>query len=176
MTVLVRAEAPVVQIVPEIRRQLRAVSAELSAGEVRLLEDVVGDSLRRSRFNAFVLSAFGVAGLFLSALGVFAVFARGASSRAREVSIRIALGATRQNIVWMFVSHALGVTLTGIALGTAASFLLARTVGSLLYGVATSDIPSYAAAALTLPGTALLASYLPVRRLLQSDPARALRE
>jgi putative ABC transport system permease protein len=60
--------------------------------------------------------------------------------------------------------------------GTAASFLFARVVGSLLFGVAATDTTSYVVAAVTMAGTALLASYLPVRRLLQSDPARALRE
>lgn len=176
MTLLIRSDLPVSQIVPAVRRELRAVSAELSTAEVRMLDDVVGDSLRTSRFNALVLSAFGIVGLFLSALGVFGVFAFGVASRAREVGIRMAVGATARNIVQMFLSHAIGPILSGIVVGTAASFLFARVVGSLLFGVAATDITSYVVAAVTMAGTALLASYLPVRRLLQSDPARALRE
>lgn len=76
----------------------------------------------------------------------------------------------------MFLSHAIGPILSGMVVGTAASFLFARVVGSLLFGVAPTDTASYLLAAVTMAGTALLASYLPVRRLLQSDPARALRE
>jgi ABC-type antimicrobial peptide transport system permease subunit len=176
MTLLVRSELPVTQIVPAIRQELRAVSTELSTAEVRMLNDVVGDSLRTSRFNAFVLSAFGVVGLFLSALGVFGVFAFGVASRVREVGIRMAVGATGRDIVGMFLSHALGPILAGIVVGTAASVLFARLVGSLLFGVAATDTASYIVAALTLAVTALFASYWPVRRLLKSDPARALRE
>ncbi len=176
MTLLIRSELPVSQVVPAVRRELRAVSTDLSTAEVRLLDDVVGDSLRTSRFNAFVLSAFGIVGLFLSALGVFGVFAFGVASRAREVGIRMAIGATGRDIVQLFLSHAVGPILAGIAIGTAASVLFARAIGSLLFGVAATDGVSYAVAALTMAGTALLASYLPVRRLLQSDPARALRE
>lgn len=176
MTLLVRSERPAFQIVPAIRRELRAVSTELSTADVRMLDDVVGDSLRTSRFNALVLSAFGIVGLFLSALGVFGVFAFGVASRAREVGIRMAVGATARNIVQMFLSHAIGPILSGIVVGTVASFLFARVVGSMLFGVAATDSASYVVAAVTMAGTALLASYLPVRRLLQSDPARALRE
>ncbi len=176
MTLLVRSERPAFQIVPAIRRELRAVSTELSTADVRMLNDVVGDSLRTSRFNALVLSVFGIVGLFLSALGVFGVFAFGVASRAREVGIRMAVGATTRNIVQMFLSHAIGPILSGIVVGTAASLLFARVVGSLLFGVAPTDAASYVVAAVTMAGTALLASYLPLRRLLQSDPARALRE
>ena len=176
MTLLIRSELPVAQIVPAIRRELRAVSTEFSTADVRMLDDVVGGSLRTSRFNAFVLSAFGIAGLFLSALGIFGVFASGVASRLREVGIRMAVGATGRDIVWMFLSHAVGPVAAGVVAGTAASALLARLIGSLLFGVAATDVTIYIAATLTLTGTALLASYLPVRRLLQSDPARALRE
>jgi ABC-type antimicrobial peptide transport system permease subunit len=176
MTLLIRSELPVTQIVPAIRQELRAVSADLSTAEIRMLDDVVGDSLRTSRFSAFVLSAFGVAGLFLSALGVFGVFAFGVASRVREVGIRMAVGATGRDIVRMFLSHAIGPIAAGIVVGTAASVVLARLVGALLFGVTATDITSYLVAAMVLAGSAILASYLPVRRLLQSDPARALKE
>jgi predicted permease len=176
MTLLVRSELPVSQVVPAIRRELRAVSPDLSTANARLLDDVVEDSLRTSRFNAFVLSAFGIVGLFLSALGVFGVFAFGVASRAREVGIRMAFGATRVDIVQLFLARAVGPIVVGIMIGTVASIVFARMIGSLLFGVATTDAASYVLAALTMSGTALLASYLPVRRLLQSDPARALRK
>jgi ABC-type antimicrobial peptide transport system permease subunit len=141
-----------------------------------MLEDVVGDSLRTSRFNAFVLSAFGIVGLFLSVLGIFGVFAFGVASRIREVGIRMAVGARGYDIVRLFLSHAVWPIATGVVIGTGASVFLARFVGSLLFGVSATDVTSYLVAVLTLAASALVASYLPVRRLLQSDPARALRE
>lgn len=176
MTLLVRSGMPLPQLVPAIRRELRGVSTELSTAEVRMLGDVVEDSLRSSRFSAFVLSTFGAVGLLLSALGVFGVFAFAAASRVREVGIRMAVGATGRSIVQMFLSQAVGPILVGMAVGTAAAVMFARVVAALLFGVAATDTASYLFAALTMAATALLAGYLPVRRLLQSDPARALRE
>jgi putative ABC transport system permease protein len=140
-----------------------------------MLDDVVGDALRTPRFSAFVLSTFGVVGLLLSALGVFGVFASNVASRVREVGIRMAMGATGRDIVRLFLSQAMVPITAGIVVGAVVSVALARLVGTLLFGVAATDIPSYLVAAAVLAASALLASYLPVRRLLQSDPARALR-
>lgn len=97
-------------------------------------------------------------------------------SRAREVGIRVAIGATGSDIIRLFLSHAIAPICAGILIGTVASIFLARVTGSLLFGVAATDTTSYVVASMTMAATALLASYLPVRRLLQSDPARALRE
>lgn len=175
MTLLVRSSLPTDQIVPIVRRELRNVSPDLSTANVRMLDDVVGDSLRSSRFSAFVVSTFAVAALFLSTLGVFGVFAFGVASRVREVGIRMALGATGPNIARMFITQAVAPIMVGVVLGTAGSIALGRLVSSLLYGVAPTDLASYMAAAAILVAMALSASYLPVRRVLHADPARALR-
>jgi predicted permease len=175
MTLLVRSTLPTDQIVPIVRRELRNVSPELSTANVRMLDDVVGDSLRFSRFSALVVSAFAIAALFLSALGVFGVFAFGVASRVREVGIRMALGATGPDIARMFIKQAVGPIMVGVVLGTGGSIALGRLVSSLLYGVAPTDFASYMAAAAILVAMALSASYLPVRRVLHADPARALR-
>jgi putative ABC transport system permease protein len=175
MTLLVRTTLPTDQIVPLIRRELRRVSADLSTANVRRLDDVVGDSMRSSRFSAFVISAFAVAALLLSALGVFGVFAFGVASRVREVGIRMALGAAPPDIVRMFLRQAAGSITVGVVFGTAGAMALGRLVDSLLFGVASTDAASYAAAASMLVGVALVASYLPVRRVLRAGPARALR-
>jgi ABC-type antimicrobial peptide transport system permease subunit len=140
-----------------------------------MLDDVVGESMRSSRFSAFVISAFAVAALLLSALGVFGVFAFGVASRVREVGIRMALGATGSDIARMFLRQAAGPIAVGVIFGTAGAIALGRLVDSLLFGVAPTDVASYVASASILVGIALVASYLPVRRMLQAGPARALR-
>jgi putative ABC transport system permease protein len=175
MTLLVRSTLPTDQIVPIIRRELRSVSADMSTANVRMLDDVVGDSMRTSRFSAFVISAFAIAALLLSALGVFGVFAFAVASRVREVGIRMALGATGPDIARMFLRQAAGPIAVGVVLGTGGAIVLGRLVDSLLFGVEPTDVASYAAAASILVGIALTASYLPVRRVLRADPARALR-
>ncbi len=139
---LVRTTLPTDQIVPMIRRELRSVSADLSTANLRLLEDVVGESMRSSRFSAFVISAFAVAALLLSALGVFGVFAFGVASRVREVGIRMALGATGSEIARMFLTQAAGPIAIGVVFGTAGAIALGRLVDSLLFGVAPTDVTS----------------------------------
>ena len=175
MILLVRTALPADQMVPLIRRELRRVSADMSTANVRMLDDVVGESMRSSRFSAFVISTFAVAAHLLSALGVFGVFAFGVASRAREIGIRMALGATGSEIIRMFLRHAAGPITVGVVLGTTGAIALGRLVDSLLFGVAPTDVTSYAVAASMLVGTALVASYLPVRRVLRADPTRALR-
>jgi putative ABC transport system permease protein len=87
----------------------------------------------------------------------------------------MALGATGGDIIRMFSRQTAGPVMAGVIAGTAGAIGLGRLVDSLLFGVAPTDVASYAAAAAVLVGVALLASYLPVRRLLRTDPARALR-
>lgn len=175
MTLLVRTTLPADQIAPVLRRELRAVSADMSTANIRMLDDVVGDSMRSSQFSAFVIAAFAVAALLLSALGVFGVFAFGIATRVREIGIHMALGATGSDISRMFLKQAAGPITVGLALGTAGALTLGRLVDSLLFGVTPTDAVSYAAAASILVTVALIASYLPVWRVLQADPARALR-
>ncbi|MCW5556498.1 MAG: ABC transporter permease [Verrucomicrobiae bacterium] len=175
MTLLVRTTLPTDRAVPLIRRELRIVSADLSTANVRMLNDMVGDSMRSSRFSAFVISVFAVAALLLSALGVFGVCAFGVASRVQEIGIRMALGAAAPDIVGMFLRQSVGPIVVGVIIGTAGAIALGRLVDSLLFGVASTDAASYATAASMLVGVALAASYLPVRRVLRADPARALR-
>jgi ABC-type antimicrobial peptide transport system permease subunit len=140
-----------------------------------MLDDVVGDSMRASRFSAFVVAAFAITALLLSALGVFGVFAFGIATRVREIGIRTALGATGSDITRMFLKQAAGPICVGVALGTVGAFGLGRFIQALLFGVTPHDTLSYVAAASMLVGVALAASYLPVRRVLQADPAQTLR-
>jgi putative ABC transport system permease protein len=175
MTLVVRSPLPADQIGSTVRRELREVSGDLSTANIRMLDDIVGDSMRTSRFSAFVVGAFAAAALVLSALGVFGVFTFGVAARVREVGIRIALGATGQDIALMFLKQASGPILVGLVFGTAAAYVLGRVVDSLLFGVAPTDVTSYITAASMLVAVAFLASYLPVRRVLRVDPASALR-
>jgi putative ABC transport system permease protein len=175
LTLLVRTALTSDQIVPSLRRELRDVSADLSTANVRMLDDVVGEALRTARFSAFVVAAFAVAALLLAGLGVFGVFAFGVASRVREVGIRMALGATGSDIGRLFLRQAVGPITIGVAAGTAGAIALGRLVRALLFGVTPTDPSSYAGAAVVLIAIALAASYLPVRRVLRTDPASALR-
>jgi putative ABC transport system permease protein len=174
-TLLVRTTLPADRIVPSIRRVLHEVSADVSLANVRTLDEVVDRSARSARFSALLIAAFAGTSLLLAAIGVFGVFAFGVSARAREVGVRIALGATHADLVWMFLKHASAPIVAGLACGLAAAVALGRVVASLLYGVTPTDATSYLCAGLVLTLVSLAASYLPIRRALRRDPTRALR-
>ncbi len=176
MTLLVRTSLPADRIVPVIRRELRRVSPDLSTANIRMLEDVVAGSTRSSRFSAVLVGAFATVALALSAVGIFGVFAFDMATRARDVGIRIALGATSADIVRAFLGKAAGPIGVGLAIGTLGALGLGRLVQTLLFGVEPTDAVSFVAAAVLLVAVATGASYLPVRRLLRADPARSLRE
>jgi predicted permease len=169
---LVRTALPADRIVPAIRRALHGVSADLSLANVRTLDDVVE---RSARFSAVMIGVFAGTSLLLAAIGVFGVFAFGMATRAREVGVRIALGATRADLLWLFLKQASAAIVAGLACGLAAAMALGRLVASLLYGVTPTDAISYVCAGLTLAAVSFAASYLPIRRALRQDPTRALR-
>ena len=154
---------------------MRDVSADMSTANIRMLDDVVSESMGSSRFSALVVSAFAVTALLLAAVGVFGVFAFGAAARGREIGIRMALGATGPDISRMFLKQAAGPIGAGVIAGAAGALALSRLISALLFGIAPTDPVSFAAAALLLVAVALVASYLPVRRVVRTDPASALR-
>lgn len=175
MTLLVRTALPPEQAVPALRREIEAVTPDLSTANIRMLDDIVGDSIGSARFSTLVVSVFAAVALLLSALGVFGVFAFGAVARIREIGIRMAVGATEGDITRMFLKQAAGPIGLGVVTGAAGALALGRLVSSLLFGVTPSDPVSFASAALLLVAVAGVASYLPIRRVLRTDPASALR-
>jgi putative ABC transport system permease protein len=168
MTLLVRTAMTTDQIVPVLRREIQAAAPDLSIANVRALDDVVKQSLAAPRFGAVLVSAFAAAALLLAAVGVYGVCAFGVSTRVHEIRIRLALGATRQDIVSMFLKQAAGPVGIGLVAGGVAALALSRLVAALLFGVAATDATSFATAVVVLVGVALLASYLPVRRALRT--------
>src|SRR3954466_9656085 len=123
-----------------------------------------------------LLAAFAGLALFLSSLGIYGVLAYDVSQRTREIGIRGAIGATRDQIVGMILKQGLWKSGLGIVLGLAGAFLLSRYMKSLLFGVQPTDPIVYAAVSAVLIAVALSASYLPARRAAKIDPLVALRD
>jgi putative ABC transport system permease protein len=98
-----------------------------------------------------------------------------ATQRTHEVGIRMALGATRADIMWLVVGNGMLLTLIGIGIGVAASLLLTRVMASLLFGVTATDVPTFLGVSLVLAAVALIANYIPARRATRVDPVIALR-
>lgn len=124
---------------------------------------------------ASLLTAFGALALILATIGLYGVIAALAAQRTPEIGMRMALGASRGDIISLILRQGLGMTLAGIGVGLAGALGLTRLYKSLLVGVSSTDVVSFAATTLLLVLVALAACYLPARRAARIDPLQALR-
>lgn len=175
MVLAVRSTQDTAALVPALREQWRAVDADLPLLQVRALEEVVDASLGRTQVMGALLAAMAVLGLGLAGLGLYGVLAYSVSQRTRELGIRVALGATDHQVLWLVVGRGVRLATVGVVLGLGGAVVLARGLSSMLYGVETLDWVTFTAVPLLLGAVALLASWLPARRALRVPPHEALR-
>jgi predicted permease len=142
---------------------------------VRSMQQRVADSLARRRFAMGLLAFFAIVSLALAALGVFAVIAYLVNQGLQEIGIRIALGATRVNILSMIVRRGMLLTGCGVAAGLLCAFVLSRFIQSLLFGVLPHDPATYVAVSLVLISVSLLATGIPAGWAARTDPVTCLR-
>jgi putative ABC transport system permease protein len=147
----------------------------LAVTEMKTMDEVVASTETSRRFSTGVLTAFAAVALLLALLGIYGVLAYSVAERTREIAIRMALGATRADVLRRILRQALVLGLSGIAVGLAASAGLTRYLASLLYGVQALDSLAIIGAVVILLLCALFAGWLPARRAASIDPMRALR-
>jgi putative ABC transport system permease protein len=138
-------------------------------------DQIFSESLNSRRFNLMLVGVFAIAALLLAMAGVFGVLAYSVAQRTRELGVRIALGATKGNVLKMVLKQALVTATIGIVLGLVGSFLLTRTMRSLLFEVSPTDPVIIVGVVLLIVFIALLASFIPARRATRVDPMVALR-
>jgi len=143
--------------------------------EVAAMDHVVASSMARPRFAMALLSAFAAIALMLGTIGIYGVIAYAVSQRTREIGVRMALGATPSNAMWMVLRRGVSLTAAGLLIGTVGALVTTRLLSGLLYGVSPTD-PVTFALVLTIAGIiATLACYIPARRATRVDPGIALR-
>jgi putative ABC transport system permease protein len=142
---------------------------------VQTLNQVISDSLSERRFSMIVLGAFATVALLLASLGIYGVISYLVGQRTHELGIRVALGAGRNDIIRLVLSHGMKMAIAGVAVGLVAAFGLTRLMSTMLFGVKPTDPVTFGIIALVLMIVALLACYLPARRATKVDPLTALR-
>jgi ABC-type antimicrobial peptide transport system permease subunit len=159
----------------DIQKAVWSVDANIPIAGVRTLEEIYRKSMARTSFTLVMLVIAGGMALLLGVVGIYGVISYSVSQRTREIGIRMALGARREELTHMFVRHGLLLAAIGVACGLFAAIALTRLMSSLLFEVSAIDPVSYGAVAAGLVGAAVFASYLPARKASTVDPIEALR-
>jgi macrolide transport system ATP-binding/permease protein len=172
---LVRTHQDPTTIADAMRKAIWSVDPDVPVPEVRMLGGVVEDSIGNRRFEMQLLLLFAVSALLLAALGVYGVVTYSVVQRQREIGLRLALGAQRQNIYRLILADGLTPVAAGAAAGVAVAFASARVVGSLLFQVSPYDSAIAGSAVCVLVAMGTAACLLPARRAASIDPMEALR-
>jgi predicted permease len=170
-----RSLQPTDALLASMREAIWKYAPAVTIARVKAMDSQVADSLATERFQTLILTSFGIAALLLAMLGIYAVLTYSVATRKQEIGVRMALGATRQNIYVVTLAEAGVPVAAGLAAGLLGAFFGARVIQSFLYGVEVLDLPVMAGVVLLFAGSAILAAFLPARRAASVDPMEALR-
>ena len=176
LSVVLRTSLPATQLEPQIRHQIQSIDPNLPVFSVSSLNDVLDRSLASRRFSADLVGGFAGLAILLASIGIYGLLAYMVGQRSREIGIRMALGARREDILRMFLRKGVALGGIGIVAGLVFSAATASLMASLLYGVRPHDPAVFLIVPLLLLAVAALASYLPARRATKVNPIIALRE
>ena len=174
--VLVRAAGNPATLAGPARLAIAELDADLPIVEVRTMDAVHRETFWRQRLSVGAFSLFGLLAAFLAAIGVYGVLSNVVSERTREIGVRMAVGASRGDVIWLVVRQGMTLALAGVLFGLVGSFVVTRVVRGQLYEVTTTEPLSLAGIALLLAAIGWCASYAPARRAAGTDPLVSLRE
>jgi predicted permease len=174
-TIIARTRGDATVLLRDMRRELLALEPNLVFVENQTMEAEVGATMFPVRAGAFVVSIVGGVAMLLAAIGLYGVIAYSVARRTKEIGIRLALGARPASVLTLVMRQGLMVAITGLAFGFVLATIAARTIGSMLYGIRTSDPVSWIAAAAIVLGVSAIANIVPAWRASRVEPSRALR-
>jgi len=160
----------------DLVRKIHEIDPSMTVIDVQTMSARMSDSMARQRFATLMLGAFSLFALILAVVGVYGVMSHLVSQGAHDIGVRMALGAERSSILLMVLRQGLELTAAGIVLGLLGAVGLTRVMASLLFGVSTTDVATFAAVPVILIATAVLATYIPALRATRVDPVVALRD
>ncbi|MDQ3604754.1 MAG: FtsX-like permease family protein [Gemmatimonadota bacterium] len=163
-------------MIPDVRAAVRRVDPELAISDLRSIDRVVAESLSQQRLSAVLIGGFSLGALLLAAMGLFGVVAGSVTRRRHEIAVRLAPGADHSRVVRLVVGEGARLILLGLLLGVPGIYLSAQALSGLLVGVSPFDPLTLAAVAGGLALVALVACYVPARRVAAIEPAGLLRQ
>jgi putative ABC transport system permease protein len=158
-----------------IESAIWGVDRDVTISEVQTMDAVVVRANAQARFSTALLAAFAIVALVMSAVGIYGVMTYAVERRRREIGVRMALGASRGDVLSGVLRQGMALALCGSVIGIVGALILSRLMATLLYGVGPSDFLTFAGAAALLTIVALTACYVPARQATRVDPMTALR-
>jgi putative ABC transport system permease protein len=174
-SLLVRTDGAPLSFLPAVRAEIAAVDPDLPIFDAKSLDQLIAHSILGIAYVAAMMGGIGIIALVLASVGVYGVMSYSVSERTHEIGIRMAMGASGSQIQRLVVGNGMLLTIIGIAIGLPIALAMAFGLSSLLFGVTANDPVSFVGLPLLLAAVALLASYIPARRVLRVDPLHALR-
>lgn len=174
-TLVIATDGQPADLVPSIRHSVTEITPGVLIASAAPLESYVAEALAQPRLDALLLALFAAAAVTLAAVGLFGVMAAAVRQRTSEIGVRVALGATPNDIRVLVLGHALAIAGTGALVGLVAALATTRALRSLLFGISPTDVSTLVGVSLSLLVVAMLAAYLPAHRAQRVDPMLALR-
>jgi len=175
MSLVARAKSDPATLIPAIRRQVAEVDSDQPIYNLKLMDELISNSVSQQRFAMTLLVVFAAVAILLAGVGIYGVTSYSVTQRSHEIGIRMALGARRGDVLNMVVTQGLRLVLIGVGIGLGGAFALTRLMSGLLFGVSATDPMTFLITSLGLTGVALAASFIPALRATKVDPMAALR-
>jgi predicted permease len=174
-SLVVRSSLPPSEVMSDVRATLKTIDPDLALGNLQTMGDLVTAARAQRRFQTTLLSLFSATAMFLGMVGIYGLLAYSVKERTSEIGIRLALGASRPQVLGLFLRQGLTLTVAGLFVGLAGALMLTRLLTSLLYGVTSLDPITFAAASAVLLIVAVVACLVPAGRATTVDPMNTLR-
>lgn len=175
MSLVARSKSDPATLIPAIRRQVADVDSDQPIYNLKLMDELISNSMSQQRFAMALLVVFAAVAILLAGVGIYGVTSYSVTQRSHEIGIRMALGARRGDVLNMVVTQLLRLVLIGVAIGLGGAFALTRVMTGLLFGVSATDPITFLITSLGLTGVAVAASFIPALRATKVDPMVALR-
>lgn len=175
MKLLVRTESDPLELIQAVRHEVHALDPDLPLDHIGTMTHLVDEAATPRSFNTLLLVIFASVALVLSAVGIYGVLSSLVAQRTREIGMRVALGASKGKVLGLLLGRGLKLVLIGVTMGVFGTLAVSRVISNLLYGISSTDLPTFVVVSFFVAIMALAACYVPAHRAASIDPLKALR-